>query len=418
MRGRIRHSRMGNSVLTCATVCSVVRRATTVNMSTVSTCLQAPAKLENMNDVGARLRLARESAGISLAVMAARTHYGKGFLGNVETGRRTATPDVIVAYEKALGDDVNRRGLLTGLAASAIAPAAVGQLLRDGFAAALDAKGTIDEWEHRAQVLGVEYMSVGATELQHRLARDLILIQQQLDHPRLWATAARLITTYGKTAVSRKEAVRWYQLATVVADRSNDTTTRIWVRGRAALALAYEAAELGTAHNLASQALALSEKPTLGRLNALVAQAHICGANGDHKMAVLYLDQARRVFDIAGSHDEISDFAVPLWRFHTFASMLFSRLGNPRALREQDAADHTRPATLPRFATHIELHRGLMLTKTGDVDAGRAYARAAMAKLPPERHSLSLRLMLTEIEREPKNRVVTRPLTDTPPGRS
>ena len=84
----------------------------------------------------------------------------------------------------------------------------------------------------------------------------------------------------------------------------------------------------------------------------------------------------------------------------TFTSMLLSRLGDPRAERAQQAADRTRPATLPRFATHIELHRGLMMVAAGDRTGGVAYARAAMEALPPERHSLSLRLMLAEIEQK------------------
>ncbi|MES1171182.1 MAG: helix-turn-helix transcriptional regulator, partial [Actinomycetota bacterium] len=337
-----------------------------------------------MSDVGARLRLARQSAGISLSVMAARTHYGKGYLSNVETGRRAATADVILAYEKALGEDVDRRGLLIGLAASAVAPAAVGQLLRDGFSSALGARVSVEEWEHRAQVLGVEYMNTGAAELQSRLARDLVVLQQHLEEPRLWGVAARMVTTYGKTAVSRKVAVGWYQLAAMLADRSEDIDTQVWVRARAALALAYEAAELPTAREFAAQALAISDKPSLGQLNAVVAQAHAAGAVGDRRSALKALDRARRLFDVVASTEQVSDFAVPEWRFHTFTSMLLSRLGDLRAAEEQDAADRSRPTSLPRFATHIELHRALTLVKAGDVAAGQSYARDAMAKLPPE----------------------------------
>jgi hypothetical protein len=51
-----------------------------------------------------------------------------------------------------------------------------------------------------------------------------------------------------------------------------------------------------------------------------------------------------------------------------------------------------------RFATHIELHRGLAMVRSGDRAGGLAYARAALDALPPERHSLSLRLMLAEVE--------------------
>jgi transcriptional regulator with XRE-family HTH domain len=353
-----------------------------------------------MKVTGAQLRVAREAAGVSLSAMARLTHFSKSYLGNLETGYRDVTPEVVLAYEKALlGDDMERRGIVTGLAASVVAPAIVAQLLRDGFNAAFGERPSIEDWEGRAQSLGVDYMSVGAADLQVRLTRDLVAIQQQLEHPRLWAVAARLLTTYGKTATSRREAVKWYRMAAVAADRSGDTQTRVWVRGRSALALAYEGADSRTPRDLADEALALSDRPSLGQLNGLVAQAHIAASYGDRATAVGTLDQARRVFDVAGSDEQISDFAVPEWRFHTFASMLLSRLGDPKAVDEQDAADRTRPAALPRFATHIELHRALMLARSGDAAGGQAYARDAIAKLPPERHSLSLRLMLDEIER-------------------
>ena len=177
------------------------------------------------------------------------------------------------------------------------------------------------------------------------------------------------------------------------------STFRVWVRSRAALALAYEGAEIPTAARFAEQALALSSRPTLGRLNALVARAHVAAAHGDAAEAVRTDEASLRVFDQVASTEQISDFAVPEWRMATFRSMLYARLGD---IRRGEAAQHTadaaRPATLPRFATHIELHRGLTMARAGNATDGIAYARAAMDRLPPERHSLSLRLMLAEIE--------------------
>ena len=317
--------------------------------------------------------------------MARATHFTKGYLCNVEAGRRPVTPAVVLAYERVLGeDDMQRRSLITGLAASVVAPVAVGELIGTGFNAALGQRISVDDWEGRSTALGIDYMTVGAADLQQRLARDLVLVQQHLDSPRMWVVAARLLTTYGKTATNRREAVRWYKVAAQVADRSDDTATRVWVRGRAALALGYEAAELPTAKDLAQQALDIDDRPTLGRLNALTALAHIAGVRGDRNGALSTLEQARRVFDRAGSEEQISDFAVPEWRFHTFASMLLSRLGDPGAVDEQDSADRTRPTTLPRFATHIEMHRALMLVRQGDVDTGRGYARSALDRLPPD----------------------------------
>jgi hypothetical protein len=40
-----------------------------------------------------------------------------------------------------------------------------------------------------------------------------------------------------------------------------------------------------------------------------------------------------------------------------------------------------------------------MLVRSGDVATGVDHARTALAALPPERHSLSLRMMLDEVER-------------------
>jgi hypothetical protein len=149
---------------------------------------------------------------------------------------------------------------------------------------------------------------------------------------------------------------------------------------------------------LAEHALAVSSVRSLGALNAHMALAHATAIQGRASVSAAHLGEARRAFDAAGSSEQISDFAVPEWRFHTFTSMLLSRQGDPYAVAEQEAADRTRPATLPRFATHIQLHRGLMLAKGGDITGGIDYARTALDALPPERHSLSLKLMLAEIE--------------------
>ncbi|WP_433616915.1 helix-turn-helix domain-containing protein [Dactylosporangium sp. CA-139114] len=83
-----------------------------------------------VDDLGATLRQAREAAGITLSGMAARTPYSKSHLGNVECGTRSVTPDVIRAYERVLGDDMDRRQLLVG-AVSALVAAGVPDVASD-----------------------------------------------------------------------------------------------------------------------------------------------------------------------------------------------------------------------------------------------------------------------------------------------
>jgi hypothetical protein len=83
-------------------------------------------------------------------------------------------------------------------------------------------------------------------------------------------------------------------------------------------------APAGTVHAHPS----LSDHSPLGRLNALTAMAHVQAFKGDRAGAHGTLDDARRVFEAAGSDEVISDYAVPEWRFHTFASVLLSRMGD------------------------------------------------------------------------------------------
>jgi hypothetical protein len=225
------------------------------------------------------------------------------------------------------------------------------------------------------------------------------VLQQQLEEPERWSVAARLLALYAKTTPGAENSARWYNLAVEAADRSGELSSRVWVRGRAALAMAYEGKGLKTAGRLARQAVALSDQPSLGRLNAVTAMAHVAGAKGDKDTAYQMLTESRRLFDVAGSEEQISDYAVPEWRMHTFTSMLLSRMGDERgAVAAQDAADQTRPATLPRFATHIQMHRGLMMAKAGDARGGIAHARHALAMLPPNRQSLTLRLLMDEVQ--------------------
>lgn len=300
------------------------------------------------------------------------------------------------------GGRVDRRTFLTDIAAGAIAPVVASDLIGHGFSAALRARPSAEAWQGKLAAYGRDYMTAGAAEVQRRLSADLVVLQQQLDSPVMWDVASRLMVLYGKTfpGSDGAKAAHWYRMAAEAADRGGNSRTRVWVRGRAAIALGYEGAALPVARMFADQALALDPSPSLGRLNAVMGKAHAAALSGNGQAARELLAQGRRVFDAAGSGDgEESDYAVPWWRMNVFTSLLAARLGDePLAVQAQDAATASLPASMPRFATHLELHRGLMLARAGDQAGGAAYARAAMGALPPEKHSLTLRMLVAEIE--------------------
>jgi transcriptional regulator with XRE-family HTH domain len=84
-----------------------------------------------VSDLGPTLRRAREAAGLSLSGMARRTGYSRSYLGNAETGIRPVTPGLIRAYERVLGDDVNRRQLLVGAVSSFLVGGAASDIAVD-----------------------------------------------------------------------------------------------------------------------------------------------------------------------------------------------------------------------------------------------------------------------------------------------
>ncbi|MGH3313492.1 MAG: helix-turn-helix domain-containing protein [Streptomyces sp.] len=301
---------------------------------------------------------------------------------------------------RVLEDDVQRRTFITDVAATAIAPMVASDLLTTGFSARLHGGPSADVWEAKLAAYGTDYMSMGAADIQRRVSGELVVVQQQLDNPRLWSAASRLMTLYAKTfpGSDGSKAVHWYRMAAKSADQSGDEQSRVWVRGRAAIALGYEGASLGVADVLADQAMQISERPSLGLLNAVMGRAHTAAIRGDSATALTMLDKGRRIFDKAASYEQTSDYAVPWWRMNVFASLLLARLGDEKsAVAAQDAARAELPVSLPRFATHLEMHRGLMLARSGDKAGGVAYAQQAMDALPPEKHSLTLRMLMDEI---------------------
>lgn len=324
-----------------------------------------------------------------------------------ESGKRTPGPywlahlaTVLQVPLDILEDDVKRRTFLTSASASAIAPIIASDLLTHGFDARLTPAASPD-WDAKVEQYGHDYMRLGAADMQRRLTGDLIILQQQLETPHSWGVAAKLMTLYAKTfpGSDGAKAVHWYRKAAQAADRAHDPGTAVWVRGRAAIALGYEGAALPVADLLAEQAIQMSGgKPSLGMVNAVMGKAHAAGIRGNRSAALELLDHGRRIFDTAGSDDQDTDYAVPWWRFNVFASLLAARLGDePIALRAQEQALRELPPALPRFRTHLLMHQGLMMTRAGD-PAGVTHARTALDDLPPQSRSLTLRMLMDEID--------------------
>lgn len=223
--------------------------------------------------LGAVIRELRESLGwsqsrLATAVCKVANHatVTRENISRWETGKRVPGPwwlrhlatALQVPVETLEQAGVDRRHLLTNVVGASIVPLVASDLIEHGFAAALHgAYPSPNDWDQAVVTYGRDYMTSGAAEIQKRLAADLVVLQQQLDIPSLWAVGAKLATLYGKTfpGSDGASALTWYRYAATFADRSGDEDTRVWVRGRAAIALGYEGACLDAADMFADQAI-------------------------------------------------------------------------------------------------------------------------------------------------------------------
>ncbi|GGX77620.1 helix-turn-helix domain-containing protein [Streptomyces hiroshimensis] len=361
-------------------------------------------------EIGELVRELRKARGWSQGRLAAEindafgTALAREYVSGWERGKVRPGPFYLRALARVL--DVPAAALAgggpaDGAAAAALAPAVASDLLSTGFAARLRGGPSAGEWEGRLTAYGTDYMSSPAADLQRRVAEDLVVVQQQLDDPRMWSVAARLMTVYA-TTFSRQECaktVMWFRMAADAADRSGDTGVRVWVRGRGALTLGYGGTSTGLAELLADQALALTGKPSVGLLHATLGKAYAAALRGDRATALRLADRGRRIFDAAYDPSaQLSDYSIPSWRMNGFLSLLSARLGDEKQATEaREAALRELPERLPRFATHLELHKGLTLVRAGDREGGVACARAALEALPQDKWCGTLQMLMAEI---------------------
>ncbi|MEU2088054.1 helix-turn-helix domain-containing protein [Nocardia beijingensis] len=100
-------------------------------------------------DQGALLRTARKSAGVSLRSMAQMTNYSPAYLSLIESGKRPAPHEVVCAYERTLGTDLER------LSAVSDSPAKVDSSSLDDVAVMLSATRRLEDAAGPAAVVAV-----------------------------------------------------------------------------------------------------------------------------------------------------------------------------------------------------------------------------------------------------------------------
>lgn len=353
-----------------------------------------------LDTFGAAMRALRQQQQLSLTGLAARVRYSKGFLSNVEAGRRApsttlaaacdtvfgTTPLMVTLLSIERGDDVKRRALLGGLSVAATAlitttdgtaalAAALDHGLRDAVAAPTD-------WDTLAADFTRRHVLAPTPQLGSELAAQLAIAQHHTAAGDIDATrgAALLALTYGLWLGDTGRiptAHGMYTTAAHLADRSRDTATRALVRARAASRGIYEGWTRRRTQHAITEALAISGTGLAG-LEAHAAAVHLAGLTGDLPAGRTAVAAMRRIADTMHTTDgpTAGQRAVS---FHNYLECRTATLTD--AHRAHDEATRAL-ADVPLWRADADLYMGRALVAAGDVREGITLALSAVRGLP------------------------------------
>lgn len=359
---------------------------------------------------GSVLRQLREASGYSLAGLAERAHMDRTLINRLECDRREMRPHHADALDQALGTGgllrslvhqpeggegaMERRAVLwlAGAAASVAAAtgrASVDELIRAGL---LDAVEQPDDWDsvlaetQRRLVLAPDDQFGATVAGKLVVLRQAINDRQRADEIR---AAAMLSLFYGLWQGNQGKfaaALDWYHAAAALAGRSGDAATETYVLGRAASRAVYEGMQAARVRTMAEQALAVTNAPTLGALEARSALAGVAAMTGDVTAGRDQVEAMRRVADQLGEDDPVG----PYPRTVNFGIFVEARGGDLQsASRARDEAEVALART-PLWLAESRIYYALAMARAGDVRGAAAHALDAIKTVPWAVHTLAM----------------------------
>jgi transcriptional regulator with XRE-family HTH domain len=367
-----------------------------------------------LSDLGPKLRAAREAAGVSLAAVAARTHYSKALLGHLETGHRAVKPEHVTAYSRALGvsiehlygpsDDplrVAHEWLVTDTPVKV--QTAAGR--RVGATLAADLERRVIELRHLDDVIGgMDLFPLVRKELAD--AQSVVQESSYSDQ-----TGRRLLTTVGELAQlagwvasdagQYVEAQRIY-LSGVTAARAADDDV---LAGQLLSSLSYQAANVGDPAN----AVLLARSAVTGARNATpTVRALLLERVAWASARARDRDGARRALDAVDDSYEARTPGIgePEWVYwldrneiDVMAGRCLIELGDP--VSAEPLLSNAISEYAPEHAREVALYRTWLAesyARAGMFDAAQSTINRARTAAN-EVHSARLERRIIEVER-------------------
>ncbi len=266
--------------------------------------------------------------------------------------------------------------------------------LRESFPGVRDAD--VSEWNEIALEYGETYPITAPADLLNSLIVDFTGLQEafrryphEAVQRELYRVSALLAGFVAQTVGNLgyvNEARRWWRTARYAADRSGDSYSALWVRGREIIHAMGERPIMAILHLIEeAEKLADNGPPELA-LELLAAKAQTMALAARHADAESALTHLRNCFDAA----TFSSYSGSLltWgedHLHCTESFVYSRLGEyKRAERARHAALvlYDNDPSIVRWPAGLELNRALCLVRKGDVAEGVSHARTVIAQLP------------------------------------
>jgi DNA-binding XRE family transcriptional regulator len=348
-----------------------------------------------LDSFGMALRVMRDAAGLTQEAVASRANISKPHYGRFETGARLPIPEVADAIDHALsgggvlvelaalergGDDMRRRALLSTIGAAVAVstldgPHALGDMIRHGL---LNAAGADEDWDAVVGDATTRLVTDPSPMFGAALLTNLMMLRQQVaEKPSTSAfrAAAGLGQVYGLWLGNQAElggAHHWYRSAGTLADRSGDIDMQAYVRGRSASRGIYEGWTIKQTLDTAAAAEALTERPTIGALEAHAARVSVHALSGNAaagRAAVASMgDITERL------PDEALDQAVaPVERTVFLGAFLECRVGSLDDAERACEAAETTLAGLPTWLAETRVYRGRAMVAAGNVGEGLTY---------------------------------------------
>lgn len=345
----------------------------------------------------------REAAGLSQAVLARHTQYAQSVIAHVETGRRRPTADLATSCDRVLGtfpllttvvemdenegDHMKRRALLTSITAAIgisglSGTTALADIVRHGL---IDSADATEDWEAVVEDYSRRMVIDPSTQYGESLLAQLMIAKQQnIDlgtTPERLRAVAHLSQLYGLwlgNGGNVAGARGWYRTATMLADRSGDSTTQVFVRSRTLSRGVYEGYSVRETVNGVDQALNISRVPSLGSLEAYSALVSVHCLSGNLAAGRVAVKQMQAVADKLPDPEQLAQE-----RTVSFRNYLEGRVG-PRG--DADAAwDEADSAlrSVPVWHADAKVYYAIALVRDGDVaegidlalSAGRAFGK-------------------------------------------